>query len=828
MTTNPTIKATFVPQAKHNIMKSTLLTVLLSALFLLGAAAQTADVQGILIDDTDTPVAYANVVLYSGDAMLKVETTDDAGVFRFRSIAPGSYRFVASYIGLDDYVVEALVVVADQATDMGKVTMQSTAVQLETATVTAQRAIVEIKPDRTVFNVQGTINSTGDNGLGLLRKAPGVLVDNNDNITVLGRSGVLVYIDGKRLPLAGDELRAYLENLQADQIDKMDIITNPGAKYEAQGNAGIIDIRLKKDKSLGSNGTIGGTVTQGRKFRSNMSSTGNYRNKQLNTFGSLGYNKGENINVMMFENFQNGLLLVEENDTEREFSGVNYRWGTDFFVAKNHTVGFLVSGNNNSSEATTLNTSDISLQSTPMTIDSVLRAENENFADRDQATYNLNYAYKGDKSSVNIDLDYGDFDNVSIAFQPNRYFTADTDQLLTENITRFSTPSNIDIITAKLDYEVEALGGQVGAGTKYSKVKTDNIFAFFNVIDGIDVRNDSRSNKFVYDENVTAGYLNYARSLSQKVSISTGLRVEHTDATGDLMAFDGSETDPVQFNYVSFFPSAGVTYTPSRMHTWSANYGRRINRPDYNVLNPFEEQLSELSFSKGNPFLSPEIVNNIELGYTYAYRYNFKLAFSRTTDQITRLIGPDDRDPRAGFISWENLATQDIVSFNFSAPITVKEWWNVFFNASANYLDNQADYGENGVVDVQAFSYNLFQQSTFTLGRGYTGEISGWFSGPGVWGGVFEFDSSYSLNLGLQKKFFNDNLNVRLSANDVTFQSFWSGEANFNGLRGVGQGNWDSRFVSLSLNYKLGNNNVKSRKRKTGIEAESKRVGSGE
>jgi len=552
----------------------------------------------------------------------------------------------------------------------------------------------------------------------------------------------------------------------------MDIITNPGAKYEAQGNAGIIDIRLKKDKSLGSNGTIGGTVTQGRKFRSNMSSTGNYRNKQLNTFGSLGYNKGENINVMMFENFQNGLLLVEENDTEREFSGVNYRWGTDFFVAKNHTVGFLVSGNNNSSEATTLNTSDISLQSTPMTIDSVLRAENENFADRDQATYNLNYAYKGDKSSVNIDLDYGDFDNVSIAFQPNRYFTADTDQLLTENITRFSTPSNIDIITAKLDYEVEALGGQVGAGTKYSKVKTDNIFAFFNVIDGIDVRNDSRSNKFVYDENVTAGYLNYARSLSQKVSISTGLRVEHTDATGDLMAFDGSETDPVEFNYVSFFPSAGVTYTPSRMHTWSANYGRRINRPDYNVLNPFEEQLSELSFSKGNPFLSPEIVNNIELGYTYAYRYNFKLG--------------------------------------------------------ANYLDNQADYGENGVVDVQAFSYNLFQQSTFTLGRGYTGEISGWFSGPGVWGGVFEFDSSYSLNLGLQKKFFNDNLNVRLSANDVTFQSFWSGEANFNGLRGVGQGNWDSRFVSLSLNYKLGNNNVKSRKRKTGIEAESKRVGSGE
>lgn len=805
-----------------------LFTFSIQLLLTLSVLGQAESIKGVLMDDMDSPVAFANIVLYDGaDAMVKVSTTDVSGIFSFPTLAAGSYKLVASYIGLEDLVQDVVVVADGQLTDLGKLSMAASAVQLEEAVVTAQRAIVEIRPDRTIFNVQGTINSTGDNGLGLLRKAPGVLVDNNDNISVLGRSGVLVYIDGKRLPLAGDELRAYLENLQADQIDKMDIITNPGAKYEAQGNAGIIDIRLKKDKSLGSNGTIGGTMTQGRKFRSNASSTGNYRNKVLNTFGSLGYNGGENINEMMFDNFQNGLLLRERNDTERDYSGINYRWGTDFFVGKNHTVGFLISGNNNEGNATTLNTSEISLQSSPMAIDSILRADNENFSDRDQATYNLNYAYKGAKSSVNIDLDYGDFDNVSTAFQPNRYFSAVTDELLTENITRFSTPSNIDIATAKLDYEVEALGGQLGLGSKFSKVKTDNTFEFFNVENGEDMINNDRSNNFVYDENVLAGYVNYARTLTQKVSMSAGLRVENTDAVGDLTAFNGSEEDPVEFDYVSFFPSAGVTYTPSRKHTWSANYGRRINRPDYNVLNPFEEQLSELSFMKGNPFLSPEIVNNIELGYTYAYRYNFKLAFSRTTDQITRLIGPDDRDPRAGFISWENLATQDVISFNFSAPVAVNDWWNIFVNASANYLDNQADYGDDGVVDVQAFSYNLFQQSTFTLGKGYTGEISGWFSGPGVWGGVFEYDSSYSLNFGLQKKFFDDNLNVRLSANDVTFQSFWSGESNFNGLRGVGEGNWDSRFVSLSLNYALGNNNVKSRKRKTGIEEESSRVGGG-
>jgi len=241
-------------------------------------------------------------------------------------------------------------------------------------------------------------------------------------------------------------------------------------------------------------------------------------------------------------------------------------------------------------------------------------------------------------------------------------------------------------------------------------------------------------------------------------------------------------------------------------------------------LNPFTVQLSELSFQKGNEKLNPEIVNNIELGYTLNFRYNFKLSYSKTTDQITRLIAPDDEDPRAGFITWANLAEQTIYGLNISAPFGVKEWWNVYINFSSGYLDNQADYGDGAIVDVQAFTYSTFQQHTFTLPGGFTAEVSGWFSGPGVWGGVFEYESSYSLNLGLQKKFFNDLMNVKLSANDITYQSGWSGFSDFDGLLGTGNGNWDSRRVNLSMSYSFGNSKVKSRKRSTGIEDESKRV----
>jgi len=783
-------------------------------------------INGILQDDESTPIMFSNVVLYStsDSTMVKVESSDEEGKFSFRNIEQGSYYIVSSYVGFNDYQ-SSEIELNNASVDMGTLQMVTSSVQLETAVVKAKRALVEVKPDRMVFNVEGTINSAGDNALELLRKAPGVLVDNNNNISVLSRAGVLIYVDGKRLPLAGDDLTAYLNSLPAEQIDRMDIITNPGAKYEAQGNAGIIDIRMKRDKSHGMNGSISGSIGQGQLMTGNISSVGNYRNKRLNTFGTLGYNGGTSFNEMFFLNNQNGIRTNESEYSENTRSGINYRWGTDFFIGKNHTIGFLVTGQNNESSSLSENNIEISPLTNPASVDSVLLANNSSEQERDQSTFNLNYAFDNKTSSINFDIDYGRYRNISDYVQPNQYFDVTRTELLTEVLTEYNTPVDIDIYTAKIDFETDWAGGKLGLGTKFSKVDTDNTFLFYDIIDGQSVQNNFRSNEFFYDENVYAAYASYQRPVNEKLNFSAGLRVESTDAVGDLKAFlPELQKDPVDLNYTDLFPSAGLTYNLAYNKTLSLNYGRRINRPDYNVLNPFTVQLSELSFQKGNEKLNPEIVNNFELGYTLNFRYNFKLSYSKTTDQITRLIAPDDEDPRAGFITWANLAEQTIYGLNISAPFSVKEWWNVYMNVSSGYLDNQADYGDGAIVDVQAFTFSTFQQHTFNLPGGFTGEISGWFSGPGVWGGVFEYDSSYSLNFGLQKKFFNDLMNVKLSANDVTYQSGWSGFSEFDGLFGEGRGNWDSRRVSLSMSYNFGNSNVKSRKRSTGIEDESKRV----
>jgi len=788
---------------------------------------QSLSISGAINDEKGIGIPFATIILKSAmdSSMVKADITSNAGAFNFERLKPGRYFAEASYIGMTNFTTEVFEI-NDKPIILIPIILSENAKQLEEVVVTATRALVEVKADRTIFNVQGTINSAGENGLNLLRKAPGVLVDNNDNISVLGRAGVLIYVDGKRIPLTGDDLTNYLQNLSSEQIDKIDIITNPGSKYEAQGNAGIIDIRLKKDKNLGGNGSISGTYGHGKYGQGNVNANGNYRNKNLNTFGGIGYNKGTRWNNMLFDTYQNGLRLDESNISTSDYNGVNGRWGTDFFISKKSTIGFLVGGQTNTSKSISNNITNISKQARPNQIDSILTAPNSSDAVRNQATFNVNYAFESGKNRLNIDVDYGSFRNEANHIQPNIYSDATGANIISQNKNTYNTPVKIDIATAKADYETEVLGGNIGIGTKFSNVATDNTFLFYNVIQGIEKQNDKRSNQFKYNENVLAGYLNYSKRINAKWNASAGLRVENTDATGDLIAFlPELEEAPVDLNYTSFFPSAGLTYQHSPEHVYSLNYGRRINRPDYNVLNPFREQLSELSYSKGNKFLQPEIVNNIELGYTLKYRYTFKLAYSNTSNQITRLIGPDELDPRAGFISWDNLATQKLYNFNVSLPFDVNKWWNVYMNLSASYIDNQADYGDNGVVDVQAGTYNVYQQHTFSLGNKWKAELSGWYGGPGVWGGVFLYDPSYSLNLGVQRKFLNDKMNVRLSANDITFQSGWSGVAEFNGQKSFGQGNWDSRRASISISYDLGNSNVKSRKRSTGIENESKRVG---
>ncbi|WP_116106587.1 TonB-dependent receptor [Lewinella sp. IMCC34191] len=788
-------------------------------------------ISGTVHDADGTAVSFANVALYLSldSSLVKVETTDDGGSFLLLNLPQGEYDLVISYVGTPDLRQAGMQL--RNNLELGTLAMARPGVDLTGATVTARRALVEVKPDRTIFNVQGTINAAGNDGLELLRKAPGVSIDQSNNISVLSRSGVLVYVDGRRVPLQGGDLTNYLRNLTAEQIERIDIITSPGARYEAQGNAGIIDIRLKKAEDEGANGSMSASASQGRYARYAVNAGGNYRSSRFNLFGNLSYGYNQNFSQSNFTSRQRSFLLVDDLYSVPILRTPGVRAGVDVYLAERHTLGVLFTGQYEDGRRVVRNSTDIYDEEKLRRManansDSILRAQVFDDGNHNQNTFNLNYNFAiGSGHNLNVDLDYGRFVHDNDIDQPNRYFTPDGD-LLSISDNSFETPIEIDIQTARLDYDFPAGKGAASAGLKYSGVETTNAFVYYQGLQGDRELIAERSNRFRYDENVLAGYLSYSGSLSESVSFSTGLRVELTDAEGYLTPFaDGQMENPsVDYNYVSFFPNAGLSYATPGGNTLNLRYGRRINRPDYSSLNPFRVQLNELSYRRGNPFLQPEKVNNVELGYVLGGRYNFKLAYSLTDDQVAQLFSPDDSIALAGFETYDNLARQTVISFTASAPVQITDWWSTYLNGTAGYISNEADYGSDGEVDIKLFNYRFYNQNTFTLPAGFTAEVTGQYIGPGVGGGIFVYDGFGILNLGLQRQFFSNALVAKLTVSDVLYGYAIDGESNFNGLYAQGRVAQDTRRVGLSLSYNFGNQKVKSRRRDTGLDEAAGRV----
>ncbi len=783
---------------------------------------------GEVRDAEGTVLSYANVALYAAtdSSLLKVEVTDDEGHFTMANLPNDRYHLVITYLGMPEWRRDDLELADD--VNLGVLSLNPLGVDLAQATVRTTRSLVEVKPDRTIFNVQGTINAAGNDGLDLLRKAPGVSIDQSDNISVLNRSGVLVYVDGRRLPLQGADLSNYLRTLTAEQIDRIDLITSPGARYESQGNAGIIDIRLKRAEDEGANGTLSASGSQGRYAQYAVNVGGNYRNSRFNLFGNAGFNRNQSYSKSDFVSLQHQFRLVDDLISLPTLETPSARAGFDLYLGKRHTVGVLVGGQfqdefrevNNSTEIYNLGKA-----MAPTEPDSILRARVLDNGNHDQITYNLNYNFAiAAGHNLNLDLDHGRYRNDNTIDQPNRYFSPAGD-LLSVVDNSFDTPVDIDIYTARLDYDFPLGQGAASTGAKFSRVGTDNTFRFYDGLIGNRRLVNDRSNSFTYDENVLALYASYAAQAGDKWAYSAGLRMEVTDATGVLTTFSTvPEEPPVDFNYVSLFPNAGLTYTPSDHHSFNLRYGRRINRPDYNNLNPFRVQLNELSYRRGNPFLQPEKINNVELGYVIGSRFNFKLAYSRTEDQVAQLLSPDSVDARAGFETYDNLAQQTVYSFTASAPFQLTTWWRAYLNGSAGYLTNEADYGEDGTVSIEVFNYRFYSQNTFTLPAGLTLEVTGQYIGPGVGGGTFEYNGFGAVNLGLQRRFLAEQLYVKLTCNDIFYTSVIEGSSNFNGLLAMGRVARDSRRAGISLTYAFGNDKVTSRSRDTGLDPEASRI----
>jgi hypothetical protein len=279
-------------------------------------------------------------------------------------------------------------------------------------------------------------------------------------------------------------------------------------------------------------------------------------------------------------------------------------------------------------------------------------------------------------------------------------------------------------------------------------------------------------------------------------------------------------------DYLDFFPSAGVSYAPSRVHSWNFNYSRRIDRPNYQDLNPFEFKLSELSFRQGNAFLNPQYTHSVKLSHTYNYKLTTSLSYSYIDDFFAQLI--DTIDTEASFIMTDNLATQQVINLNVSYPFSLNQNWNWYINLNGGYSMNRADYGEGKEVDLNVPFFNVYGQTSYLLGLGFTAEVSGWWNAGGVWGGIFESAPMGGIDAGLQYAFPNERGSLKLSLTDVFFTRQWGGKSDFGAQSVEARGGWESQQVRLNFNYTFGNQKVKkARERKTGIDEEKQRMNGG-
>lgn len=780
---------------------------------------QTID--GKVLDAEQNPVnaAVLSLLTFENGTFVKAATSDENGDFKFDNVSAGTYKLFITSMGSKDYTSNEISI-SDSDKTLGILSLESQSEALDEVVLKTERPMVQVLADKTVFNVQNSISVAGESGFELLRKAPGVLIDNNENLIVEGKAGVLIYIDDKPSVLRGEDLVNYLKTIQATDVDSIEIITQPSSKYDSEGNAGIINIKFKRDKSLGTNGSVASGVNIGDYATYNNSISINNRSKKTSLYGSFSNRFGKTTRYMNLYRLQNNTIFDSKTNSIYDINNNNIRLGFDYFATPTSTVGIILTGNFSDNEHSSNSRTPITPHGSenPTT---VLVAGTESHSKTSNFYGNLNYKLKLDKdASLNVDLDYGKYTQDRTNLQPNHYYNGNETEVISESINFMDTPITIDIMTAKIDYERDFLQGKLSMGAKYSKIVTDNKFDFYDRIAGDDVINDERTNTFKYDENINAAYVNFNRTY-EKFNFQAGLRVEQTNSDGVLNSLQEEQNDRVERSYTDFFPSGGITYQPNRANSFALTYSKRIQRPNYQSLNPFEYQVDELSFLRGNPFLKPQYTDNIKLSHTFYYRLNTSISYSFVKDfsaQVTEAVG-DDKN----FMSPRNVANQKVINLGISYRTKFNDWWSIFFTINAFKSIYEAT--NEHFLSTEQNTLSLFAQNTFKITESFSAEVSGWYSSPSIWSGTFQTKSIGSLNIAFQKKFFNDKLTTKLGFNDIFYTSSWRGTTQFGDLKIDGGGGSDSRQVQFNLAYNFGENEIKkARTRDTGIEDEKGRL----
>ncbi|WP_353125216.1 outer membrane beta-barrel family protein [Parapedobacter pyrenivorans] len=784
-----------------------------------------AIVRGVAVDETGQAIAMATVdVLVLPDSTVATTVaTDEQGRFEVQ-LAPAMYVFTISFVGYQTYTSGATAVVSGTH-DMGVLQLEVDEQLLGEVVINRQHRLVEQRSDRLVVNVENSILSDGMTALEILQRAPGVRVDDDGNISMRGKSGVRVLINGKLSYLSAKELAMLLKGTQSSAIKSIELITNPSAKFDAAGNAGLINIVMKTERRSGINGTAHTFAAAGRKQRYGGGLNLNARHNRWNATAGYDYGyRGERENRSVLRAFNHptdeeaSKVSNQYSQTDEPLVTHNAKMGVDYDVNDGLALAARWTGSfgtydNLSSGYNNIAFGDGRLVSNALTENQHNSGWNTQGASIDMSQ---KIGERGHELSAEMDYTYADYsaDQLLLSdFQRTDFQEAFTSK------RRGKTPSITDVWVGKVDY-LHRLGRaqKLEAGWKSSWIDADNNALNDTLRNGQWVTDAGTSNHFLYREQIHAGYLNYNME-RERWNILIGLRMEHTRTMGHQLTV-GERTDR---NYTQLFPSFSVSFRPSSERTMQLSYSRRIQRPDYDDLNPFRYYVDAFVFWEGNPYLQPELAHAFELNTVLGGTTSISAYYTYVDDVMTSVLTQLPAQ-NVTIRSVHNIDGFQNAGLNINNTLKPLPFWTTINNL--NGFNNRYRGTFNGeTIDNNQWSASFNSINTLSFGNGWDAEVIGEYHTPRV-DGVFRLNAYGTIAAGVMKKLVQDRLSLKLAASDLFRTMNYNPRSVADGVVMQQRFDLDSRVVTLSASFRFGQE-IKTRDRRAGSEDEQQRIRGG-
>ncbi len=693
---------------------------------------------------------------------------------------------------------------------------------LDTLTFISRKPPIEMKAGKTIVNVDATVTNTGATVLEVLEKTPGLSVDKDGNVSIKGRPNAMILIDGKQTYLPPSEIASMLSSMNASQVDQIEIMTTPGAKYDAAGSTGLINIKTKRTKARGFNGTITTSLTQGFYPKNNNNLLLNLKTGKWSFFLNANYN---NLDVFTEHYALRKYYLPDEKTItgmleqdvlfQRHLSAGNVKAGFDVAISNKTILGGAISAQRNHVTGWT-NGNSLWMDASSKPDSSIFTAStNENLFRNMGGNLNLRHTIKkGNELSADID-----YFNYSIKGIQNFNNVADNYSEIINGVL----PSKLKIFAAKVDHTIN-LGSdtKIESGAKVSSINTDNRATYLNY-NGTDWNTDwDKSNHFLYNEKIAAVYVN-AQHKTGKWDFQLGLRYENTSYDASQQDNPFRKDSSFSNKYSGFFPTIMAALEIDSSNTFSLSAGRRLDRPPYQKLNPFVFIINKYTFQSGNPYIIPQYTWNIELNHSWKEKIMTTFSYGYTKNYFSQIFYSD---PATGLITYTegNLGQMQNIGISVSTQLQPAEWWSVTAQAGLNHKIIKGFVWDNREVSLNTLNMNINNQ--FRFGKGWSGEISGYYLG-------FEqelqeiTDPSGQLGIGIAKTILKNKGTVKLSARDLFYTQWMKGNTVFKQATEYFKLNRDTRVLAIAFTYKFGKPIKNTVRKNSGTLEELRRIGNG-